>query len=67
MALEKVVSKGKQLLVNNSILTGVILPDWGPLHWGWDEMWQKMAWWSALKWEGEGTGSILLCRLRGAC
>ena len=39
MALEKVVSKGKQLLVNNSILTGVILPDWGPLNWGWDEMW----------------------------
>lgn len=35
MALEKVKPKGKQLLVNNGILTMIILPDWGTLHWGW--------------------------------
>lgn len=36
MALEKIEPKGKQLLVNNSILTVIILPDWGFLHWVWD-------------------------------
>lgn len=30
MALEKVERKGKQLLGNNSVLSGVILPDWVP-------------------------------------
>lgn len=29
MALEKVEPQGKQLLVNNSVLTGIILPDGG--------------------------------------